>query len=81
MLDEYTRLFEAIEGAISQEKSYSYRWIWKRNKENVKIIDIEVGVKIHSDKILQYDSKQSFRILGILMNPILMWDKQFVIMI
>jgi len=68
-------LFKAIGDAISHEKSYCYGWKWQYKYGDVKICDIEVNVRIHDKKILQIESRKSFRTLGVYINPTLAWDE------
>ena len=68
MLDKYTALYEATSSVIQQDKSYTYRWQWIIEKGKMKLIQLEVNLKIHEKNIKQYSNDTSSQILGVYIN-------------
>ena len=72
-------MYKATGGVIQQEKSYYYGWQWKYTKERHAIHKINVHLKIHRIKIIQYENDKILRILGVYINPELQWNDQLSI--
>ena len=73
-LDTYMKLYEATRGSIQYDKNYIYRQKQQNRRGKLSIIDIEVNIQIYNKKIKQYQVSETFRTLGVYMNPELKWN-------
>ena len=64
-------------GMISHEKIYYYYWEWKWFRGKTKIINKRIDIEINQSKIKQTDADKVIRTLGLIIAPLLNWDKQF----
>jgi len=76
----YEKLHGATGGLIELTKTTYYAWTWKWKQGQKIAKKIETNLSIKGNLLKQNNINESVLTLGIQMNPMLVWDKQFEMM-
>ena len=80
IISTYDRLHGATGGLIELFKTKYYSWIWKWKQGQKRIVNVESDLTIQNKQIKKENVKESVLTLGVHMNPMMSWDKQFEMM-
>ena len=73
IMDQYTKLHEAIGGKTQQEKIMFLCWAWCYCNVEKTMKQVETELVVHEDKTRCIQTKRSTRMLGVHLAPALEW--------
>ena len=80
IISTHDRLHGATGGLIELSKTKHYSWIWKWKQGQKRIANVETDLTMQNKQIKKENVKESVLTLGVHMNPMMSWDKQFEMM-